>query len=65
VLKINLLSPKMKKYKIPENVKEIYISEKEPPYAFINELIQTQDKEWKIIPRLIYLEEITCPINLF
>ena len=51
----------MKKYKIPDRIREIYISEKEPPYAFINELVRTSDKcggEWKIIPRLIYLEEI-------
>lgn len=55
----------MKKYKIPDNIKEIYISEKQPPHAFIRELIQIQDKTWKIIPRLIYLEELICPTNLF
>lgn len=48
----------MKKYKIPENIKKIYISEKESPYTFINELVKIYDGEWKVIPRLIYLEEI-------
>jgi len=57
----NRFSPKMKKYKIPEEIKEIYISEKEPPYTFINELVRISNKaggEWKVVPRLIYLEEI-------
>lgn len=47
-----------KKYKIPENTREIYLSEDGNPFIFIRKLIQTQDKQWKVIPTLVYLEEI-------
>lgn len=49
----------MKKYKVPENTKIIYISEEEKPYIFTKELIQLpESEEWQIISKKVYLEEI-------
>jgi len=48
----------MKKYKIPENCKQIEINEQGIPFCYYGKLIKDENEKWKVIYITFSLEEI-------